>query len=203
MISLRCRPVLAPDLSAVMAFDQACFGGLWSEEGYHREITSPNSDLLILERPDPPLGDTAQPPIGVGCLWAILDEAHITLLGIASLYRRQGLGQWLLLCLLQRACDRGLTHATLEVRASNQPALALYQKYGFQIAGHRRHYYSDGENALVLWCRGLQEAPFRQALQSWITISTQQLAQQGWQGMVLSSSVPAENLGGSDLRHMT
>lgn len=94
--------------------------------------------------------------LGMGCLWAILEEAHITTLAIDPGYQRQKLGLWLLAQLLQKACERGLTRATLEVRASNQEALSLYQKFDFKEAGLRKRYYADGEDAQILWRSGLQ-----------------------------------------------
>lgn len=154
-MAVRCRPVMTPDLPEVVALDHRCFGGLWTEAAYSREIDSPNSDLLVLETTAP-----ASTVVGVGCLWAILEEAHITLLGIEPGYQRLGLGRWLLIHLLRAAGDRGLTHATLEVRQSNQAALHLYQSFGFRVAGERRRYYADGENALILWRSQLQDPAF-------------------------------------------
>lgn len=178
MIALHCRPLVIADLDEALNLDMACFGGLWSRGGYQREISSPNSDLQVLVVEDAPKG-TAR-VIGLGCVWAILDEAHITLLGIAPTYRKQGLGQWLLLRLLQLACDLQLSHATLEVRASNQVAQKLYQKLGFQVAGERRGYYGDGENALVLWRGGLQNPLFKTSLQAWEAQTLDKLTRFGW-----------------------
>ena len=163
MICVTCRSVLIPDLPDVVALDHRCLGGLWSKNAYRREIESPNSDLLLLEAIAPPDTRTI---IGIGCAWAILEEAHITLLAIAPTYQGQGLGQWLLTSLLKAASDRGLTHATLEVRQSNQKAQALYAKFGFRVAGERRKYYADGENAQILWRSGLQHPDFTKILQS-------------------------------------
>ncbi|MEO0986148.1 MAG: ribosomal protein S18-alanine N-acetyltransferase [Cyanobacteria bacterium J06639_14] len=179
MISLRYRPLTALDLPTILILDQACFGGLWSEAGYQRELDSPNSDLLGLEANS----DTEKSAeiVGIGCLWAILDEAHITLLGIDPQHRCQGLGQWFLLQLLNHGCERGLTHATLEVRQSNQQAQALYAKFGFRVAGERRRYYADGENALILWRSGLQDTAFREAWQDWMSQLTHKLSQHNWQ----------------------
>ncbi|MEM6449022.1 MAG: GNAT family N-acetyltransferase [Cyanobacteria bacterium P01_D01_bin.105] len=104
--------------------------------------------------------------LGIGCLWAILEEAHITTLAIEPAQQRQKLGQLLLSELLLQGYRRGLTRATLEVRVSNQKAFGLYQAFGFQEAGQRRRYYSDGENARVLWRSGLREDGFvRQIIQ--------------------------------------
>lgn len=141
---LTCQLLTEELLPAVLELDQICLGGLWTEAGYRREIESPNSDLLVLQ--------AANQVIGLGCLWAILEEAHITTLAIHPDYHRQHLGQLLLTQLLRLAWGRGLTHATLEVRKSNHRALSLYQKFGFRTAGERKKYYSDGENALILWC---------------------------------------------------
>ncbi|MEL6603737.1 MAG: GNAT family N-acetyltransferase [Cyanobacteria bacterium J06614_10] len=95
--------------------------------------------------------------LGVACLWAILEEAHITTLAIEPAQQGQKLGQLLLSELLLSGRQRGLTHATLEVRASNVRALQLYQKFQFKVAGERKRYYSDGENAHILWRSGLQD----------------------------------------------
>lgn len=146
-LSLCC---LAPEqLAAAVELDRKCLGGLWSEAGYRREMESPNSDLLLL--------CTGVRPIAIGCVWAILEEGHITLLGVDPEFRRQGLGQLLLCFLLRGAYKRGLEWATLEVRASNQAALSLYNRLGFQSVGERRGYYPDGENALILWNKGLRD----------------------------------------------
>lgn len=144
------RKLERADLPAILALDRTCFGSIWSESGYQREIDSPNSTLVLLET-------AAQAdPVGVGCFWAILDEAHVTLLGIHPNWRRRGLGQLLLATLLQDAQRRCLVRATLEVRASNQSAIALYEKFGFRIAGERPNYYQNpSEAALILWRGGL------------------------------------------------
>lgn len=163
-------------LSAVLELDYLCFGGLWTLHGYQRELDSPNSDLIGLSIP---LSSSSL--LGMGCMWAILEEAHITLLAVHPHYQRQGLGQALLLALLTLACDRGLERATLEVRAANQPALNLYQKFGFKTAGRRRGYYKDtGEDALILWRGDLQDAEFQQTLAVWNSAICDRLTTAGW-----------------------
>jgi ribosomal-protein-alanine N-acetyltransferase len=181
MKSIACCPLTPDHLSAVVSLDQRCFGGLWTRDGYQRELDSPNSDLLILQEGvsgRSPAG--ASRPIGIGCSWAILDEAHITVLGIDPPYQGQGLGRWLLLHLLASARDRGLQYGTLEVRASNQAAIALYEKFGFRTAGRRRRYYADDEDALILWRGGLQDDTLGEVLHTWQTESHQRLQRSGW-----------------------
>lgn len=178
MIYVTCRPLLPRDIPKVVALDECCFNGLWSSQAYQRECESPNSDLLILEAVE---AQEERSIIGVGCLWAILEEAHITLLGIDPVHQRQGLGRWVLTNLLLAASDRGLSHATLEVRQSNQTAQRLYQIFGFQIAGKRRRYYSDGEDALILWRGGLQTLEFSMILREHSIAIKKKLRLNGYQ----------------------
>lgn len=170
-LNLKLQSLTSDDLSAILELDQACFGGLWSLEGYQRELDSPNSDLLGLFSPFPGIR-----LVGMGCFWSILEEAHITILAIHPQYQHQGLGQALLYSLIKAAGDRGLERATLEVRASNLAAISLYQKFGFQTAGRRRGYYQDnGEDALILWLSGLQDPKFTETLAQWHTIISDRL----------------------------
>lgn len=130
--------------------------------------------------------------LGLGCYWAILDEAHITVLAVDPRYQRRGLGQWLLVNLLFDACDYRraapddhvvLTRATLEVRPSNSRALALYETFGFETLGRRRRYYADGEDALILWQNSLKTPEFRDRLCQRYSAARHRLERQGWQIM--------------------
>ncbi|MBW4485006.1 MAG: ribosomal protein S18-alanine N-acetyltransferase [Tildeniella torsiva UHER 1998/13D] len=145
------------------------------------------SDLAEAQpQPFPPLGLNASDEstlLGLGCYWAILDEAHITVLAVDFRYQRRGLGKWLLVNLLTDACDRPLTRATLEVRPSNSRALALYESFGFETLGRRRRYYADGEDALVLWQNSLKTAEFCDRLQQQRSATSHRLGRQGWQIM--------------------
>ncbi|MBE9166271.1 ribosomal protein S18-alanine N-acetyltransferase [Pleurocapsales cyanobacterium LEGE 06147] len=178
---LAIKPPTIKELEEIIELDRICFGKLWTKEGYQRELASPNSLLLILSLLKKRIGEEEdiekylfQSPnlqsqiIGVACFWSIVEEAHITLLGIHPDYRGQGLGQLLLYTLLVKAVECQLKRATLEVRASNQAALGLYQKFGFQVAGRRKGYYQlTGEDALIMWRAGLAEVDFKNDLASW------------------------------------
>ncbi len=162
------KPLTPPQVPEMLTLDQICLGGLWTEEGYLREIDSPNSSLLALYLIDRDSKEQKKTIIGVGCLWAIVDEAHITLLGVHPDYRRQGLGQLLLLNLLEDAIARQLKWATLEVNENNLGAINLYQKYGFKVVGKRKGYYQPaGEDALVLWLKGMEQREFKSNLAQW------------------------------------
>jgi [ribosomal protein S18]-alanine N-acetyltransferase len=149
------------EIESILLLDRLCFGGLWSIDSYRRELTNENSHFLGVS-----VAKTLEPAtqgiIGFGCFWAILDEAHITLLGIHPEYQRQGLGELLLGALIDRARSIDMARATLEVRAANDGALHLYEKFGFQTVGRRKKYYQDtGEDAVIMWRGGLQHPHFQ------------------------------------------
>ena len=170
---LSTRPLILSQVREIVSLDLLCFGGFWSTEGYEREIDSPNSSLLTLQLSDEKLAEgksflSPQKIIGLGCLWSIVDEAHITLLGVHPDYRRKGFGTLLLLTLLEDAIARQLKWATLEVNVNNINAINLYQKFGFDIAGTRKKYYqSTGDDASILWLKGLQTDAFQASLARW------------------------------------
>ncbi|MEM8677264.1 MAG: ribosomal protein S18-alanine N-acetyltransferase [Cyanobacteria bacterium P01_G01_bin.67] len=156
------------EVPEIVDLDRLCLGGLWTAEAYLREIDSSSSSLLTLQLVSSEFGQDREQMIGMACLWSIVEEAHITLLGIHPEYRRQGLGQLLLFSLLENAIARQLAWATLEVNVNNLAALSLYQKLGFQIAGRRKGYYQPtGDDALVLWLKGLQHPEFQAQLSRW------------------------------------
>ncbi len=155
------------EVPEMVKLDRICLGGLWTEAAYLREIASDKSTLIILRLWESELNNQPQ-IIGMGCLWSIVDEAHITLLGIHPDFRRQGLGRLMLFSLLEDAIARQLERSTLEVNEHNLGAINLYQKYGFQIAGSRKNYYQPaGDDALVLWLKGIQQDAFKTNLRQW------------------------------------
>jgi len=163
LLNLKIQHLTSDHLTELLELDQACFDGLWTMEGYRREVESPNSYFLGLFSPF-----SSSQLLGMGCFWSILEEAHITILAIHPEYQRQGLGQVLLYGLLKTACEQGLERATLEVRASNIAAISLYEKFGFKTAGRRRRYYKDNnEDALILWLSELQTSKFIRLLDEW------------------------------------
>jgi [ribosomal protein S18]-alanine N-acetyltransferase len=154
------KSISVDEIEPVVILDRLCFGGLWSIDSYRRELTNDNSHFMGVSI-DKALEPETSGTIGFGCFWAILDEAHITLLGIHPRYQQQGLGQLLLGALLNKARSIEMARATLEVRASNHGAIHLYEKYGFQTVGRRKKYYQDtGEDGVIMWRGGLQDPNF-------------------------------------------
>lgn len=169
-------------LPAVVKFDQIVFGGLWSQTTYTEELMRNSGICLGITVTPSPAQQPLQPSLlAFGCVWLILDELHIILLGVHPQHRRQSLGLVLLLSLLQQSRDRGMEQATLEVRTSNQAAIALYEKVGFVSAGQRPRYYADtGESALLMWCRNLQSTSYNRKLQQLWHQAGEKLQHQGW-----------------------
>jgi ribosomal-protein-alanine N-acetyltransferase len=167
------------DIPEVSAVDRRSFSTPWPASAYRREVTHADKNLYIVLRrvgedaltvPDPKGGlpggflstllpffkDGAKPPpepvVGYAGLWIVGDEAHVTTIAVLPELRGQGLGELLLVTILEHARQHGAHWVTLEVRVSNRSAQALYRKYTFKDSGYRRRYYSDdGEDALVMW----------------------------------------------------
>jgi ribosomal-protein-alanine N-acetyltransferase len=100
-------------------------------------------------------------------MWLAFDEAHITTIGIDPGHRGRGLGELLLLCMVDIAIGRGAKWLTLEVRVSNVAAQTLYRKYGFSVRGSRKRYYSDNnEDALIMWSHALDDPEFHTTLEA-------------------------------------
>lgn len=160
------------DLPAIVDLDRLCFNGLWSADQYQREQQSDKSDIVVARIEDHILA--------YGCVWSILEEAHITILAVDPQLQRRGLGRFVLWGLMQCAIGRGLERSTLEVKTTNEGAIALYQTYGFQAAGRRPKYYPDGADALILWLNHLQSSRFVDwQAQQWPKIAAQS-QRYGW-----------------------
>ena len=104
--------------------------------------------------------------IGFAGLWLMVDEAHITTIAMHPDYRRRGLGEFMLVSLIDIAYSIGAKWVTLEVRVSNYTAQNLYRKYGFREAGLRHRYYSDNqEDALIMWTDEINTPSYKQKFQ--------------------------------------
>jgi [ribosomal protein S18]-alanine N-acetyltransferase len=174
-LKLKLIEITVSDLPQIQVIDRACLGGFWSLEGYIQEIERPNSHLIAVMNAEKVI-------LGFGCLWSILEEAHITMLAVRPEYQGQGLGKYVVWGLLETAFKQGLEWATLEVRASNQAAIALYEKFDFEIIGKRPKYYEiTQEDALVMWRKGLHNPDFPHTLAKWHLEITKAIALHGWE----------------------
>ncbi|MGM9960795.1 MAG: ribosomal protein S18-alanine N-acetyltransferase [Allobaculum sp.] len=131
------------DLPQVDAIEQQCFRDPWTLDSMRYEIEdNPFSQPYVLIENDE--------LVGYAHLWIMFEQAQLANIAIAPTYRNQNKGSELLGYLLERARNAGCETMTLEVRASNEPARALYEKFGFTPINVAKRYYSDGEDAIVM-----------------------------------------------------
>jgi ribosomal-protein-alanine N-acetyltransferase len=103
--------------------------------------------------------------VGYGGLLIQHDDAHVTTLGVAGTHRGLGVGSRLLAALVRRGLAEGAHNLTLEVRATNEPAIQLYRRFGLAPAGVRKNYYQDlGEDALIMWAHDIDTDAYRARL---------------------------------------
>jgi ribosomal-protein-alanine N-acetyltransferase len=140
-------PLTSPsEIDAILAIEQASFNNPWTREMYLAELKNDGVSFFFLAR------NHHRHVVGFCAFWRILDELHINNLAVAPDQRRAGVGSALLTRVLDEGVRLGVRRAMLEVRRSNDPALQLYERFGFSVAGIRSNYYSNPvEDALVLW----------------------------------------------------
>lgn len=144
-LSLEFRPMQPEDLDAVIALEQQAFSHPWTRRLYLDALSSYECWMLYQDGQH----------VGHGVISQVLDEAHLLNIAIAVEQQGQGLGLVLLEHLMQRASARGCVECFLELRASNQSAYRLYERFGFNEIGRRRDYYPAAgghEDALVMVC---------------------------------------------------
>lgn len=153
------EPMLPEDLNEVLRLDHRCFHSPWTRTAFAAELA--NRAAYYLK------ASIEHQIVGFGGEWILLGEAHITTLAVAPEWRRQKIGEQLLIALLEEAIRRKAFLATLEVRESNLIAQNLYRKYGFQPRTIRRNYYTDnGENAIVMWAEAIDTPAYLAMLQA-------------------------------------
>jgi ribosomal-protein-alanine N-acetyltransferase len=171
------EPMRPADIPQVIAIEQAAYTMRWPQKAYNYELEQNELAHYFVLRPATPDSSEKPDPIGLAGFWLMADEAHINTLAIHPAWRRLGLGEWLLLTLIEQAQAQGSAVATLEVRPSNQAALSLYQKYDFQEVGRRPRYYSDnGEDALILTSLPLSSLDYQAMLRLRKTALVRRLA---------------------------
>jgi len=149
------------------------------------EAAVPPADAEPSEEPVPPVGvgrwlgelkrlfgseeeveASREPIVGFVGVWLTLDEAHIVTIAVRESHRGRGIGELLLIAAIALATLNDQDVVTLEVRASNQAAQALYEKYGFKKVGVRHRYYSDNhEDAVIMTTDSIHAAPYRELCQ--------------------------------------
>ena len=130
-------------VSAVAELEKLCFSAPWSERSIAAELKSEWSLWLVEERDGVVLGyvgSQSSPP-----------EADVMNVAVSPDFRRQGIGESLMVALGEALAQKGIETLTLEVRASNEGAISLYTRLGYEQVGRRPNYYTDPrEDALIM-----------------------------------------------------
>ncbi len=158
-VRLRIEPMTLDDLPAVHAIERTSFSTPWPDDAYRSELRTNRLATYVVARAEDQV-------VGFAGLWLMVDEAHVTTFAVDPAWRRQGIGEHLLVALLDVSIARGAREATLEVRLSNVAARRLYEKYGFRPVGLRPRYYTDnGEDALIMTTEPLAGPEMRARLE--------------------------------------
>jgi len=137
------RQMQPKDVKAISELEILCFSDPWSENSIASELNNRLSYWLVAEVDGKIVGYVGSQ--------SVLDGADMTNLAVAQEYRRQGIGETLVNDLVAHLRQKGIIALLLEVRASNAPAIALYQHLGFEQVGRRPNYYHHPrEDALIM-----------------------------------------------------
>ena len=138
----------AEDVPRIMEIEKDGFRHPWSRELIERELGHAWSQILLAVEPSP---GRAERVLGYIVFWLVHDEVHVLNVATALEARRRGVGRALMRAAEGTGRSRGARIATLEVRRSNESAIALYLALGYRQVGVRPNYYSEeGEDAIVM-----------------------------------------------------
>jgi ribosomal-protein-alanine N-acetyltransferase len=148
------------DVSQVSEIDREAFPTLWPPANYQRELKNGLAHYIVA------CDEGKHHIMGFAGLWMLVGEAHITNIAVREKHRRQGIGEALLIAIIELAIELGAHLITLEVRASNTEVQKLYAKYGFVRVGLRRGYYTDNrEDAVLMTIEDVKSNEVREKLE--------------------------------------
>ncbi len=144
------------DLDEICEIEAKAYGEHhWSRESFVHEIENNLAKYYVAK------GENGQ-IFGYLGAWIIIDEAHITTLAVDPAHKRKKVAQSLMNCFIEDCYKNMVKYITLEVRVSNEPAINLYKKFGFNSLGTRKGYYQDNnEDALIMWTENIWHGKFK------------------------------------------
>lgn len=147
-MKLNFRTIEYEDTEAAYALECASFSAPWPRSAFEEIVTKENADYFLVE-------DCETKTLIGGCvLFYIIDEGDIFNVAVRTDYQGKGIGTQMLNYLIECGEKKGIKDFTLEVRASNEPAIRLYEKCGFVSEGIRPNFYtSPTEDAVIMWRR--------------------------------------------------
>lgn len=149
---VRIVPMKTEHLDAVAALERECFTTPWSRNMLAEELDNALSAFLVAL-------DETDRVVGYAGLQVVLDEGYITNVAVRADCRRCGIAGKLLDVFERFAAANGLAFLTLEVRASNYAAIALYGRHGYRGVGRRPNYYEHPREDAVIMTRAFRETP--------------------------------------------
>ena len=150
---MKVRYLTDSDIPGAAGIEAVCFSEPWSEKALSDTLHSAYGVLLCTD----PDGDGTEKELlsGYAGMYVMGDDADVTNVAVLPEYRRRGIGRALVEALCAEARARGARLLHLEVRASNSPALALYEASGFVRDGVRRNFYRKPAEDAVLMTKTL------------------------------------------------
>lgn len=139
------------DLPALAELEKACFSDPWSEKMIENLLESPWDEVYVIEE---------NAVIGYINYRFLAGEGELMRIAVLSAERGHGYSKLLMDAMMDAASKNGISDITLEVRAGNIPAIALYRSYGFVREAVRKGYYHDPiEDADIMWLRSIPVIP--------------------------------------------
>lgn len=154
------EPMRKRHLRAALRIERAVYPSPWTGGLFGSELALADQRTYLVAKRGPDV-------VGYGGAMYVLPDAHITTIAVDPTQQRHRIGSQLLHALCRAAVEKGATALTLEVRASNEPAIALYRRFGFTEAGRRKGYYRVGgttEDALVMWAHDIDQPVYADLL---------------------------------------
>lgn len=138
------REMQEKDLDQVCQIEEDNFSMPWSRQAFLDSIRHPEQLYLVAEQNERIRGYCG--------MWIVLEEGQINNVAVDRKFRRQGVASAMFEAFLKQGYEMGARRFTLEVRESNQSAIALYEKFSFQNVGIRKNFYDKPvEHAVIMW----------------------------------------------------
>ena len=141
------RAMVMEDVPDVTEIDRAADTDPWTESIFRRELQlSLSHSLVAIHRQE-----SGVQIVGFITCWMVADELQLHKIAVVRQVQRCGIGKRLLQAMTALALAHGLSKATLEVRCTNDPAIGLYETFGYRVSAFRKGYYdATGEDALIM-----------------------------------------------------
>lgn len=145
-----------PDTDQILDIEQRSFKRPWHRDSFLYELTMADSFNYGVKIKNSP---AVEPIVAYICYRVFDAEMHLLKIAVSPEWRSRGMGQWLLVTCMEKEKENGTIRILLEVRRSNRPAIAMYDKMGFCVIGKRRNYYPDTHEDALVMTKNLVEEP--------------------------------------------